>query len=161
MGNGGPGHGASSGRSMSTGLCVDIAVLGSEPRPGIWRVRGVAEGLCSKYGSHVARELSSRLNTLWSEVHHRCGCVQPGFRVRRRHREQCRLRLEDRTTRIWQEDHLFPVSPASAYGAIVTPVSISSVPHVPGANQSASSFLVTSPSISPGHLTVVPVLLLC
>lgn len=35
-------------------------------------MRGVAEGLCSKYGSHVKpRELSSRLNTLWSEVHHR------------------------------------------------------------------------------------------
>lgn len=68
--------------------------------------------------------------------------------------------------RIWQEDRLFPLSPASAYGVVVTPVSNSSVPHVPGANQSASSFLTSiSPAshqgISPGHLTVVPVLLLC
>ena len=55
----------------------------------------------------------------------------------------------------------FPLSPASAYGVVVTPVSIGSMFHVPGANQSASSFLVTSSSISPGGPVVVLVLLLC
>lgn len=115
-GNGGPGHGASSGRSMSTGLCVDIAVLGSEPRPGIWRVRGVAEGLCSEYGSPFARELSSRLNTLWSEVHHRCGCVQPGFRVGRRHRAMP-VTTGGQDNADLAGGPSLPVSPVSAYGA--------------------------------------------
>lgn len=68
--------------SMSTGLCVwTLQSWDLNPGQGSGGCV-VAEGLCSKYGSHVARELSSRLNTLWSEVHHRCGCVQPGFRVR-------------------------------------------------------------------------------
>ena len=54
-----------------------------------------------------------------------------------------------------------PLCPASAYRVVVTTVSIGGVAHVPGANQSACSFLVTSPSISPGGPAVVPVLFLC
>ena len=62
-GDGGPIHGASSGRSVNTGLCVDI---GTQARALLWQVHGVVEGLCSKYGSHVAHGLSSRLKTPWS-----------------------------------------------------------------------------------------------